>query len=233
MCGRFTNSKDPNDIAKRFEAVLGGLPDVLPRFNIAPRHVVLAIRHEPESGHREVVPLRWGFIPSWAKDSTIGNRLMNARGETVNQKPAFKSAFMQRRCLVPADGFFEWRKRKDRGFEHRKCPYYIRFQDGRLFGFAGLWESWKDHNGKGVETCTIITTTPNEIVKPIHERMPVIIEEHNYEEWLNAGPAQRGSLQNMLRPFPPHEMEALPVGSWVNNPTVDDRKCVEPIEEAE
>ena len=168
-------------------------------------------------------PLRWGLIPSWAKDPAIGNRLINARAETVAEKPSFRSAFAKRRCLVVADGFYEWRK-TGKG----KVPVYITLRSKRPFGFAGLYEHWKAPDGKEIRTCTIITTDSNELVRPIHDRMPVILPKAVEDRWLDPGEHDRGRLQALLQPYPSEEMDAYDVTTVVNNTRHDAPDCIAP-----
>jgi putative SOS response-associated peptidase YedK len=169
MCGRFTRKENFQKMAEQLGLKI--LPPWPPRYNIAPSQLVACVRTNPETGDRECIDLKWGLVPSWAKDPAIGNRLINARGETVSEKPAFRRAFRQQRCLVLADGFYEW-KREGKG----KQPYYVRLQDRRPFALAGLWERWEKQE-PALETCTLITTGPNALMEPIHNRMPVILPE--------------------------------------------------------
>lgn len=195
------------------------------RFNIAPTQNVAAVRAKEKSGERELVLLRWGLIPSWAKDPKIGNRLINARADSVADKPSFRSAFKHRRCLVVADGYYEW-KAVDK---KTKQPYYITMRDGSPFGFAGLWEHWKDPEGKVVESCTLMTTEANELTKPIHDRMPVIVPKEQFAQWLGPCADPRSELLPLLKPFDSSVMAAYPVSTHVNNPRFDDAECVKPL----
>lgn len=221
MCGRFTLF----DSAEFLSGALG-IPeaiDLTPRYNIAPSQPVLAVRASPETGKKEFAWLRWGLIPRWAQDPSIGNRMINARAETVAEKPAFRDAFRRRRCLVPSSGFYEWMKG-----ERRKQPYYVRMKDGRPFAFAGLWERWQGPDESPVESCTLVTTAPNEIVSPLHDRMPAIVDPAAYDLWLDPGVSDRSRLAPLLGPFPAHEMEAFAVGFLVNDPKVEDRRLIQP-----
>jgi len=193
-----------------------------PRYNIAPTQPVAAIRLEAATETREYAALRWGLVPSWATDLKIGSRLINARAETVASKPAFRAAFAKRRCLIPADGFYEWRPQ---GKE--KQPYLIQMGDGQPFVFAGLWERWQGENLPPLETCTILTTTANELMKPLHERMPVILSPANCQRWLDPK-TSKADAEALLRPWPAENLTAVPVGKWVNNPRNDDPQCLEP-----
>jgi putative SOS response-associated peptidase YedK len=174
------------------------------------------------AGQRELAWLRWGLVPSWAKDPSIGNRLINARAETVAEKPAFRTALRRRRCLVVADGFYEW-QRSGRA----KDPYFIRMRDDRPFAFAGLWESWEGPDHSVLETCTILTTEPNELVRPIHDRMPVILPPEVYACWLDTSIQDPGRLSQLLVAYASEPMEAYCVGSLVNSPAHDVPLCIE------
>jgi len=170
--------------------------------------------------------LRWGLIPPWSKDAKIGARMINARAETVASKPAFRSAVKRRRCLIPGDGFYEWQK-----IGSSKQPHLIRFADRRVFAFAGLWERWRPAHGDPVETCTIITTTPNDLIADYHDRMPVILPPSFFDEWLSAEPLPDARLTNLLRPFPQDEFEVFPVSTRVNKPSNDDPDCILPLDQ--
>jgi putative SOS response-associated peptidase YedK len=219
MCGRFTLTVSKETIADFFG--LTEVPDLTPRFNVAPTQQVLALT-ESEQG-RQVRWYRWGLVPSWAADPTIGNRLINARADTVASKPSFRAAFKQRRCLVLADGFFEWQP-----VGKKKQPYHFRMRKGEPFAMAGLWEHWHKE-AEPVLSCCLITTEANDVVRPVHDRMPVILPPADYERWLNVGSADMGGLGALLRPFDADKMTASPVGLRVNNPRADDPACVEPI----
>jgi len=222
MCGRFTLFESGRVLSENFG--LGEIPPMKPRFNIAPSQTVAAVRTSPAGGARELAFLRWGLIPSWAKDRSIGSRMINARAETVREKPAFRNAFRRRRCLVPANGFYEWQRRED-----RKQPYYIRMRDERIFAFAGLWDRWEGEEGSVVETCAILTTAANRVLVPVHDRMPVILDPGMYDRWLDPTTPDPGSLAPLLVPFPTEEMVAFPIGSRVNSPSVDDEGCIAPL----
>jgi putative SOS response-associated peptidase YedK len=222
MCGRFTLTDPDPEVAVQFG--LAEMPALEPRYNIAPTQPVAAVRVVAEAAARELVLLRWGLIPFWAKDPEIGARLINARAETVAEKPAFRDAFKRRRCLVVADGFYEWQKQ-----EGKKQPFYIRLRAGRPFAFAGLWERWRAADASIVESCTLLTTGPNELMRPLHNRMPVILRPGDYELWLDPAVGQAELLQPLLVPYPAEEMEAYPVSRRVNSPDNDDPACVEPL----
>lgn len=220
MCGRFTQKENFQRIAEQLG--LKGFPSLSPRYNIAPSQLVACVRANPESKERECVELKWGLVPSWAKDPGIGNTLINARAETVAEKPSFRKAFKQQRCLVLADGFYEWKREGN-----RKQPYYIRFKDQRLFAFAGLWERWAQQE-PALETCALITTGPNVLMEPIHNRMPVILQEQSYASWLDPGLNNTIYLSGFLEPYRAEEMEAFPVSPLVNNPRNENPLCIRP-----
>ena len=224
MCGRYTLKAISEILADQFDFT--ELPEAKPRYNIAPSQLVACVRSIPRSQSREVVMLRWGLIPSWAKDLAIGMKLINARAETVDERPSFQKSFRQRRCLVLADGFYEWRKE-----ERVKQPYYIRMKDERPFAFAGLWECWANPDGQVVESCALITTAPNELMIPIHNRMPVIVDPDCYDEWLDPMQQEIVKLNALLRPYPAEYMMAYPVDRLVNNVSFDDSRCIEPLVE--
>ena len=198
-------------------------PNLAPRTNIAPTQAAAAVRLG-EDGGRHFVWLKWGLIPSWAKEAAIGSRMINARAETVAEKPAFRSAFRRRRCLLVADGFYEWQKQP----EGPKQPYRITLQDGGPFGFAGLWESWRDPAGGTVESCTIVTTEANAFLAPIHHRMPVIVSPGDFDLWLDPGAPPQTALA-LLRPYPDGAMAAYPVSRRVNNVANDDPEVIAPV----
>lgn len=167
--------------------------------------------------------MHWGLIPSWAKDPSIGNRIINARSETVAEKPSFRAAFKRRRCLIPANGFYEWKK-----IGKKKQPYYVRRKDGEPFAFAGLWEPWEGEDGTVIESCTILTTEPNADIRPLHNRMPVILDPSDYDQWLNPEVDELETLAPLMHPYPDGKLEAVPVSPLVNNPKNDDAQCIEP-----
>jgi putative SOS response-associated peptidase YedK len=199
------------------------LTDLVPRYNIAPTQDVVIVRCKPES-RRGWAHVRWGLIPAWAEDPKIGSRLINARAETAADKPSFRSAFKHRRCLVASDGFYEWI-----AVPGGKQPHHIRFVDRRPFAFAGLWERWAPPYGAAVESCTILTTEPNALIEPLHNRMPVILPQARFDEWLSNEPLGPGVAQSMLVPHPADGMEAVPVSTLVNSPRNDGPECLTPI----
>lgn len=220
MCGRFTLHHTENEVIARF-AVAEVAATFEPRYNIAPaQHVAAVVEHD----HRTLVSLKWGLVPSWAKDPTIGHRLINARAETLAEKPSYKQALAKRRCLIPADGFYEWKKRPG-----GSQPYYVRRRDGELFAFAGLWEEWRDEQGRPLQTCTIITVEPNDLMAKIHDRMPAILKPEHEALWLDPKASYAPALTQLLRSYPDNELEAYPVSRAVNSPAHDEPSYIEPL----
>ncbi|XWK89291.1 MAG: SOS response-associated peptidase [Phormidium sp.] len=222
MCGRYSFNQVAEAIADKFQ--VKEVPPLSPRYNIAPTQQIATVSVNSESSERQLKMLRWGLIPSWAKDAKMGAKLINARAETVAEKPAFRSAFKKRRCLILADGFYEWQTQNG-----EKQPFYFRLENGETFAFAGLWEHWEKGEGEPIESCTILTTEANELMRPIHERMPVILESKNYEQWLDTEAKKVELLQSLLQPYPTEEMTAYPVSTKVNNPKNDRAECIQPI----
>ncbi|UCC64227.1 MAG: SOS response-associated peptidase [Anaerolineae bacterium] len=220
MCGRFTLFVDPKDLMEAFPGFTVPL-DWTPRYNIAPSQPIAVI---PNNGQNQIEFYRWGLIPSWAKDPSIGNRMINARAETVAEKPSFRGAYRRRRCLVLADGFYEWRKEPGRA----KTPMYIRLKSGQPFAFAGLWEAWRAPDDQTILSCNIITTAPNSLVAQIHNRMPVILEPDAYDLWLDPAEQSPDRLDAWLRPYPASQMTAYPVSRLVNSPGNDSPDCILP-----
>lgn len=209
MCGRFARKTDPKRLAKEFK--VAEAPAAEASYNSAPTQDLLAVRESP--GGREMTFFRWGLVPSWAKDTSIGVRLINARSETVAEKPAFREAFRRRRCIIPADGFYEWQRAGG-----RKRPFFFLMRDESPFGFAGLWERWEGGGGEVVDSCTILTTEANELLRPVHDRMPVILHPADYELWLDADVRKFDLVKEVLRPYPASEMAGYPVGTAINSP---------------
>jgi putative SOS response-associated peptidase YedK len=215
MCGRFVQATGAKQLSERMDLPSGSLFD-RPRFNVAPTTPIAAIRASRNEG-RELVALKWGLIPSWSRD---GKGFINARSETAAEKPTFRSAFKKRRCLIPADAFYEWQKKKD----GTKQPFAIRFKGAEPCAFAGLWEVWTNHeSGEEIESCTILTTGANKLMKPIHDRMPVILPEDAYASWLENADA------SVLKPYDPKGMEAYPISTYVNSPRNEGPKCIAPL----
>jgi putative SOS response-associated peptidase YedK len=218
MCGRYTLRTPVDSLVEAFE--IEEYPSSLtPSYNIAPTQEVAAVVEEDEK--RKLEMLRWGLIPSWAKDPAIGNKMINARAETVSEKPSFRKAFKVRRCLILADGFYEWQK-TDNG----KQPYYIKMQDDSPFAFAGLWEIWQ--NEEEIRSATIITTDANDLMDEIHHRMPVILPPEDYAMWLDPDFDEKELLTSLLKPYPADAMEAYPVSRRVNKPSNNEPSVVEP-----
>jgi len=222
MCGRFTLRTPTPVLIEQFG--LGEIPELPPRYNIAPTQSVAAVRHNA-AADRELVPLRWGLIPRWAKDPAVGNRMINARSETVAEKPSFRSAFRRRRCLIPADGFYEWRK-----IGGRKQPYYIHMADQQPFAFAGLWEHWES-GAEQIESCTILTTEANALMSGLHDRMPVILAPGDFDTWLNCEQRDWQHLTPLLASYPSDQMHYHPVSTVVNSPRNQGPELVAPVEQ--
>ena len=221
MCGRYTFTVDMDSLQTAFPWLI--VPGQLgPRYNIAPTQNVPVVAN---NGRNTVEFFRWGLVPHWAKETKIGNRMINARSETLAEKPSFRAAYRRRRCLVLADGFYEWRKETRAG----KTPMYVRLQSGVPFAFAGLWETWHSPNDETWLTCTIITTTPNSLLENIHNRMPVILKPDAYEQWLDVTEQRPDRLGGLLKPYPASEMVAYPVSRLVNNPENDVPECIHPV----
>lgn len=220
MCGRFTLTVDPEELARAFNLTL--VPEFVPRYNIAPTQNALVI-----TGGRpaEAQFMRWGLIPSWSKDPAIGARLINARSESAREKPSFRTALKKRRCIIPASGFFEWQ-----ALAGGKQPLYITVPDSPLLALAGLWESWRDPAGLDVRTFTILTTAANDFMLSFHDRMPVILQRDDWPVWMDQAEVPEAVLEGLMgRPFEPERMRAVPVSKVVNKPAVDSPECIAPI----
>lgn len=223
MCGRFTFVVSPDEIMERFE--LDSIPFDLPlRYNIAPGQNIPAIIED--KGQRRIGQLRWGLVPSWASDAKGGYKMINARAETLTEKPAFRRLFERKRCIIPADGFFEWQQRPS-----GKQPMRIMMRNGEPFAFAGLFDSWSSPAGEKIHTCTIITTQPNEVVKDIHDRMPVILRQEDEGVWLDREKYDADLLQSLLVPYDATQMRAYPVSAMVGSPKNDAPDCIKEITE--
>ena len=222
MCGRFTRKENFQQLAKLLG--LRNEPKFPPRYNIAPSELIACVRAHPESQEKECVQLKWGLVPSWAKDPNIGHKMINARAETVAEKPAFRKAYRRQRCLVLADGFYEW-KREGKA----KQPYYIHFADNRPFAFAGLWERWEKDGEPPLDSCAMLTTDANALMKPIHHRMPVILNPNDYFLWLDPTTQDLPTLTSCLQSNPEEGMEVYPVSPLVNNPRNDTSLCIQPL----
>ena len=218
MCGRFTLRASSDSLVGAFQ--ITDMPEIKARYNIAPTQMVLSVRSIFDI--QEIKFLEWGLIPSWSNNISISGRLINARSETVLEKPAFREAFKRRRCLVLADGFYEWQQ-----IGRRKQPYFFSMQDNRPFAFAGIWERWKTEMGKVIESCAILTTDANEIVRPVHERMPVILHSEDYELWLREDMRKYDLLRSLLKPYAASEMTSHSVSILINSPSHEGAALVE------
>ena len=218
MCGRYTLTATPEEIARHFG--LRDVPDLHPRFNVAPMQPVAVVRTAQEG--RRLDLLRWGLVPPWATDPRSGSRMINARAERVASAPAFRAALRARRCLLPADGFYEWQ-----GERRARRPFHLRLVGGGLFAFAGLWERWRSPEGELLETCSILTAEANAVVRPIHERMPVILAPGAYARWLDPELRDPAALGDLLRPLQDDALELRPVSLAVNDARRDDPSCLD------
>ena len=217
MCGRYTLAADPESIEGRFNVQLAGLPDI-PRYNVAPTQEVLTIAGQAP---RRAGLMRWGLVPSWARDLSIGSRMINARAETLAEKPVFRTALLKRRCLVVADGFYEWAS-----VGNHRIPMRFTLKSGEPFAFAGLWERWKAPSGEEVVSCAIITTGPNAVMQPVHERMPVMLPREAESLWLDTTVQNSDVLDSLLVPYSDEEMDAYEVSPLVNSPRNDVPDCI-------
>jgi putative SOS response-associated peptidase YedK len=220
MCGRFTQRQPTARLKKVFR--VEEVPEVEARYNIAPTQNILGVRQSPDG--REMTYLKWGLIPSWAKNTSMGAKLINARNETVAEKPSFREAFKRRRCIIPADGFYEWQRTTS-----GKQPFFFHMRDDRPFGFAGLWERWEGTGSEAINSCTILTTAANEVLRPVHDRMPVILHPEDYELWLDADTRKPDLIEGMLLPYPAEEMVGYPVSTSINSPRSQGEQLVEQI----
>lgn len=229
MCGRYTLTSKGDEVALLFD--LTDIPALPPRYNLAPTQEAAVVRVPSPGAPRHLDLLRWGLVPYWAEDPSIGNRMINARSESVADKPAYRSSFRKQRCLIPTDGFYEWKKEGK-----LKQPYHIRRKDRRPFAFAGLWSRWKPKGGVAgdiqlLETFTILTTDANELIRPLHDRMPVIVGPESFDLWLDPRVDDRTRLQELLVPYDPSVMETVPVSRLVNSPANDVADCIAPLVE--
>lgn len=221
MCGRFTLKADTGEVQKAFDLENVG-EEIQPRYNIAPSQPIAIItNHNP----KQLTYVKWGLVPSWSKDPAIGNKMINARSETASEKPSFRSAFKRRRCLIPADGFFEWTKQGK-----KKVPMYIHLENNEIFAFAGLWETWQSPDGSELQTATILTTDPNELIKPLHHRMAVILEPDTYDTWLSPDEMPADALMPLMTAYPSEKMRVYEVSTQVNSPANDNPNIIEPFD---
>jgi putative SOS response-associated peptidase YedK len=222
MCGRFTLTADTEQLQKTFPQFRFPA-QAAPRFNVAPTQPILAVANDSQNAADFFV---WGLIPTWAKDPEIGSRLINARAETLAEKPSFRGSYRYKRCLIFADGFYEW---KTEPGTKTKTPYFIRLASGQPFAFAGLWDAWNSPDGSLVKSATIITTEPNSLMAALHNRMPVILPSNSYTQWLDPAPQKPEALQPLLKPFAADQMAAHPVSTMVNSPANDRPELIQPV----
>jgi len=227
MCGRYRLSRRKQVLEEYFDTSPWD-DDWDPRFNIAPTQPVPVIRQHPKEPVRQISLMKWGLIPHWAKDQSVATGTINAKGETAAEKPAFRDPMKFRRCLIPADGFYEWKRTGA-----TKQPFCFEVKDGELFAFAGLWDGWRNTEGKWIKTCTILTTTPNAVTSAVHDRMPVILDPGSYDLWLDPGMNDAGGVSELLKPFDARLMRCYPVSTRINHVANDDEECSRPVEVAE
>jgi putative SOS response-associated peptidase YedK len=227
MCGRYRLSRRKQFVEEYFDCDPWD-DDWNPRYNIAPTQPVPAIRQHPKEPVRQLALMKWGLIPSWAKDSSGAAGMINARSETAATKPAFRDPLKHRRCLIPADGFYEWKRTAT-----SKQPYCFEVNEGELFAFAGLWDGWKDPKGNWIRTCSILTTTPNSVTSAVHDRMPVILDPDSYDLWLDPGMNDDGAASDLLKPYDAGLMRCYPVSTRVNHVAHDDEECFAQVELAQ
>lgn len=223
MCGRYTITVSLEEMMMRYLIGTTNVPYHRPKYNVAPGQMVLAVISG--GGANRLGELKWGLVPPWADDERIGSKMLNARAETAADKPAFRGALRRKRCLIPADGFYEWQKEPGGG----KQPMRIVRKDRGLFSMAGLYETWVAPDGRRVNTCAILTTEPNELMAPIHNRMPVILRQEDEALWLDRSVQEPEAIRPLLVPYPADELEAYPVGKAVGSVKVDEPSCIEPL----
>jgi putative SOS response-associated peptidase YedK len=223
VCNRYRLTHSKQYLAERFQATDAEFED-RPRYNIAPTQPVLTVRREHGKKVRHFTTMRWGLIPSWAKDMSIGNKTLNARSETVTTTPAFRHSILSKRCLIPADGFYEWRK-----MGSVKQPYCFEVAEGEVFALAGLWDEWTSPDGEVIESCTILTTTPNSLVADLHDRMPVIVPPGKYDLWLDPDVNDFNVIRDILKPYDATAMRLYPVNRKLNNSNNDDAESASPV----
>jgi len=225
MCGRFARKSTQDLLAEWFGIELEDMPWFAPSYNVAPQSVQPVVRQNRDTGKREFALLRWGLVPFWAKDAKFGYSTINARAEEAASKPAFREALKKRRCLVPADAFYEWQRLDKK----TKRPFAFGLKSGEPYALAGLWEKWQGKDKEALETFTILTTDPNELMEPVHNRMPVILEPKDYDRWLGWDPAERPPVE-LMRPFPAEQMRSWPVSDRVGNVRNNDAELLEPAQ---
>ena len=224
MCGRYRLSRRKQLVEEYFD-VSSDIDDWNPRFNVAPTQPVPIVRQHPKEPRRDLSLMRWGLIPSWAKDTSCAARMINARSETAHTLPTFRDAMKLRRCLVPADGFYEWQRRGS-----AKQPFCFEVGEGELFAFAGLWERWRDSTGQWMKSCSILTTAPNAVTAAVHDRMPVILDPSDYDLWLDPVMTDVQVVSELLKPYDARLMRSYPVSTRVNRVENDDKECSHAVE---
>jgi len=224
VCGRYRLSKRKQIIEEYFDAA-DWQDDWSPRYNIAPTQPIPVIRQHPKEPTRQLSLMKWGLVPHWSKDASSAASTINARSETAAEKPAFRDPLKYRRCLIPVDGFYEWKRN-----EASKQPYCFEVNEGELFAFAGLWDGWKDAEGQWVKSCSILTTTPNAVTSAVHDRMPAILRKDDYEVWLDPGMQNVAAISELLKPYDAQSMRCYPVGTRINYVANDDEECSRPVE---
>lgn len=224
MCGRYRLSRRKQIIEEYFDSASWD-DDWNPRYNIAPTQLVPVIRQSPKEPVRRISTMRWGLIPNWARDPSMAANTINAKSETAATKPAFRDPLKFRRCLIPADGFYEWKRTGT-----SKHPFCFEVSEGELFAFAGLWDGWKDANGNWVKTCTILTTTPNAVTSAVHDRMPVILDRESYDLWLDPGITNVQVISELLKPYDARLMRSYPISTRINHVANDDEDCSRHVE---
>ena len=227
MCGRYRLSRRKQIIEESFDTA-DWQDDWSPRYNIAPTQPVPVIRQHPKEPVRQISLMKWGLVPNWARDASIASSTINAKSETASEKPAFRDPFKYRRCLIPADGFYEWKRSGS-----SKQPYCFEVQNGEVFAFAGLWDGWKDADGQWIKTCSILTTLPNAVTATVHNRMPVILDRECYELWLDPSVTSVEVISELLKPFDARLMRCYPISAKVNHVANDDEECSRPVEVVE
>jgi putative SOS response-associated peptidase YedK len=223
VCNRYRLTHSKQYLTDRFQATGDEIED-RPRYNIAPTQPVLTVRKEQGKKIRHFKTMRWGLIPSWAKEWSIGNKTLNARSETVTRTPAFRDSILRKRCLIPADGFYEWQK-----MGSVKQPYCFEVGEGEVFALAGLWDEWKSPEGQTIESCTILTTTPNSLIEDMHDRMPVIVPPDKYDLWLDPVVTDFAAIREILKPYDANLMRRYPVSRKLNNSKIDDAESASSV----
>jgi putative SOS response-associated peptidase YedK len=227
MCGRYRLSRRKQLVEEYFDSV-SGEEEWTPRYNIAPTQFVSVVRQHPKEPIRQLALMRWGLIPSWSRDPSAAAKMINARSETAATKPAFRDPLKFRRCLIPADAFYEWQRKAK-----SKQPYCFEVNNGDLFAFAGLWDGWKDSSGNWIKTCSILTTPPNALTSGVHDRMPVILDPDSYDLWLDPGMTDVQVVSELLKPYDAQSMRCYPVSTRINHVGNDDEECSRPVELAQ